>query len=172
MKQVLAIWKREESEGVLKAFSVEQLTRLILCSPQEIPVLDFRCWRDGHFRLNPNLFHGFAEVKGINPEGDIALDFYLSQAFDRVFSVGVDELKVVFSLAASKTGIPDYIQAVAFVPAVAHRSVVAHFNESEPNGYNSLIQFAKTMESSTNEQQNRASGDRLVEGTQERSESL
>ena len=167
MKRVLAIWKREESEGVLKAFSVEQLTRLILCSPQEIPVLDFRCWRDGHFRLNPNLFHGYAEIKGINPEGDIALDFHLSQAFDRVFNVGVDELKVVFSLAASKPGIPDYIQAVAFVPAKTHKETVTHFNEIDQNGYNSLIQFVNSTESSTNEQQTRATGALLVEGTQE-----
>lgn len=167
MKQALAIWKREESEGVLKDFTVEQLTRLILCSPQEIPVLDFRCWRDGHFRLNPNLFHGYAEVKGINPEGDIALDFYLSKAFDRVFSVGVDELKVVFSLAASKPGIPDYIQAVAFVPAKNHRETVAYFNEIDQNGYNSLIQFVNSTEYSTNEQQTRATGAGLVEGTQE-----
>lgn len=167
MKQALAFWKREESTGVLKDFTVEQLTRLILSSPQEIPVLDFRCWRDGHFRLNPNLFHGYAEIKGINPEGDIALDFYLSKAFDRVFSVGVDELKVVFSLAASKPGVPDYIQAVAFVPAKNHQETVSHFNEIDQNGYNSLIQFVNSTESSTNEQQTRATGERLVEGTQE-----
>lgn len=138
-------WIRSESKGVLVDYSLDDLMSLIANSQLEIPVLSPSCWGASGYGLTKDFFHGTATVRFVTEAGNISFSVEPTEALVNLYPEGLDDLKVVISLAGDTYTKPEFISAIGLVSAEEFDKIRFKNKETSKIGFNSLIEFISTM---------------------------